>query len=68
MNREIRQRLKWIKLYEETKNAGLVCRRCGISRPTLRKWLSRYKEQGLEAYRKFLGVLTAPQIPKLMTK
>lgn len=48
MNREIRQRLKWIKLYEETKNAGLVCRRCGISRPTLRKWLSRYKEQGLE--------------------
>jgi len=42
MNREIRQRLKWIKLYEETKNAGLVCRSCGISRPTLRKWLSRY--------------------------
>lgn len=48
MNKEIRQRLKWIELYEETKNAGLVCRRCGISRPTLRKWLNRYKESGLD--------------------
>lgn len=48
MNKEIRQRLKWIELYEETKNAGLVCRRCGISRPTLRKWLKRYKENGLD--------------------
>ena len=48
MNKEIRQRLKWIELYEETKNAGLVCRRCGISRPTLRKWLNRYKENGLD--------------------
>src|SRR5271157_3841863 len=29
-------RLVWLKLYEETGDAGLVCRRCGISRPTLR--------------------------------
>ena len=43
MNKEIKQRLKWIELYEETNNADLVCRRCGISRPTLRKW---YKEKG----------------------
>ncbi|WP_158683987.1 helix-turn-helix domain-containing protein, partial [Pseudoalteromonas sp. T1lg10] len=41
MNREIQQRLTWIKLYEETNDAGLVCRRCGISRPTLRKWWKR---------------------------
>ena len=38
MDREIQQRLQWVRLYEETGNAGLVCHRCGISRPTLRKW------------------------------
>ena len=27
-------------------DAGLVCRKCGISRPTLRKWLRRYEEFG----------------------
>ena len=30
MNKEIQQRLQWVRLYEETGNAGLVCRRCGI--------------------------------------
>ena len=48
MNKEIKLRLKWIELYEETNNAGLVCRRCGISRPTLRKWYKQYKEKGLD--------------------
>lgn len=48
MDKEISKRLKWVQLYEKTQNAGLVCRRCGISRPTLRKWLKRYKELGLE--------------------
>ena len=48
MNREIQQRLVWVKLFEETNNAGLVCRRCGISRPTLRKWWKRYSEQGID--------------------
>jgi transposase-like protein len=33
-------------MYEETHDVGLVCRRCGISGPTLRKWLRRYEEQG----------------------
>lgn len=28
-------------------DAGLVCRRCGISRPTLRKWITRYKQDGI---------------------
>ncbi|WP_233997942.1 IS481 family transposase [Pseudoalteromonas sp. T1lg10] len=37
-----------MKLYEETNDAGLVCRRCGISRPTLRKWWKRYSEQGID--------------------
>lgn len=48
MNNEIRKRLKWVQLYEQTQKAGLVCRNCGISRPTLRKWLKRYEEHGLD--------------------
>ena len=49
---DARTRLGWIRLYGEVGNAGLVCRRCGISRPTLRKWWRRYQaagEPGLEA-------------------
>ena len=41
-------RKKWIEYYEQTGNAGLTCLRCGISRPTLRKWMKRYLEQGEE--------------------
>ena len=48
MNREIQQRLKWVQLYEEHGDAGFVCRRCGISRPTLRKWWRRYQQAGVE--------------------
>lgn len=48
MNQDARKRLLWIKLFEETENSGVVCRRCGISRPTLRKWLRRYQKSGLE--------------------
>lgn len=44
MNDEIQQRLVWIKLLESTGDAGLVCRKCGITRPTLRKWWRRYQE------------------------
>ncbi|MZI00452.1 DDE-type integrase/transposase/recombinase, partial [Dickeya dianthicola] len=47
MDREIQQRLLWVKLYETSGDAGLVCRRCGISRPTLRKWWHRYLVQGI---------------------
>jgi transposase InsO family protein len=49
MNIEQKKRFAWVKLYEEIGNAGIVCRRCGISRPTLRKWLKRYKTGGVEA-------------------
>lgn len=48
MNKEIKKRLVWVELYLETGNAGLVCRKCGISRPTLRKWIRRYNEDGIE--------------------
>jgi transposase InsO family protein len=42
----IRARRKWVELYAKTKNASLVCRRCGISAPTLRKWWRRYLVDG----------------------
>jgi transposase InsO family protein len=42
----IRTRLKWVQLYQNTNDAGLVCRRCGISRPTLRKWWRRFQSDG----------------------
>lgn len=46
MKHKIKARLEWVKLYQETNDAGLVCRRCGISRPTLRKWWLRFKKSG----------------------
>jgi transposase InsO family protein len=48
MDKNQKTRLGWIQLYQTSKDAGYVCRRCGISRPTLRKWLKRYNENGLE--------------------
>ena len=51
MNREIQQRLKWVSLYEESRDAGFVCRRCGISRPTLRNWWLHYQLNGIEGLR-----------------
>jgi len=32
--------------YRERPDAGAVCRRFGVSRPTLRKWLRRYEAEG----------------------
>ena len=40
-------RLGWVRLYEQLGNAGVVCRRCGIARPTLRKWWRRYQAEGV---------------------
>lgn len=48
MDDQIRMRHKWVQLYEELGNAGIVCLRCGISRPTLRKWWTRYQEMGVD--------------------
>lgn len=46
MTHKLKARLEWVKLYEITKNARFVCRRCGISRPTLRKWWRRFVKSG----------------------
>lgn len=39
-------RLIWVKSLERTGEGGLTCRRCGVSRPTLRKWWRRYLAEG----------------------
>jgi transposase len=44
--RAVRRRRTWIAAYQELGDAGAVCRRFGISRPTLRKWLRRYDAEG----------------------
>ncbi|MDQ2805228.1 MAG: helix-turn-helix domain-containing protein, partial [Pseudomonadota bacterium] len=42
--------MTWINAYQGCRDAGAVCRRFGVSRPTLRKWLRRYDvEAGLSA-------------------
>ncbi len=58
MQEEVRRRLTWIRLYEQTHDVGLVCRRCGISGLTLRKWLGRFQEQGVA------GLLSQSRRPK----
>ncbi|HET8996248.1 MAG TPA: IS481 family transposase [Acetobacteraceae bacterium] len=45
-DRAVRLRLKWVAAYQELRDAGAVCRRFGVSRPTLRKWLRRYEADG----------------------
>ena len=57
MNKLQKKRLGWIKLYEKVGNAGVVCLKCGISRPTLRKWIKRYGKDGA------LGLLGCSSIP-----
>lgn len=48
MDENARARLGWVKLFLKTRNAGYVCRRRGISRPTLRKWVRRYEREGVD--------------------
>ena len=45
-DRAERQRRNWIEVYRGLGDAGLVCRRFGVSRPTLRKWLRRFEQEG----------------------
>ena len=47
MGNDVRRRLRWVQLFDELKNCTQVCLRCGLSRPTLRKWVQRYHDQGL---------------------
>jgi len=48
---EQRKRLRWVQLYEQFLDAGRVCLKCGISRPTLRKWVRRYQSLGVDGLR-----------------
>jgi transposase InsO family protein len=48
MDAEIRKRLRWVELFLRLENCSVVCLKCGISRPTLRKWVRRYREQGVK--------------------
>jgi transposase len=45
-DRAERQRRDWITAYRALGDAGAVCRRFGVSRPTSRKWLRRYERAG----------------------
>jgi transposase InsO family protein len=45
-DRAERQRRNWIEAYRGLGDAGAVCRRFGVSRPTLRKWLRRLEQEG----------------------
>ena len=42
----LKARLRWVKHYEQSQNAALSCRRCGIPKATLLKWWRRYQVQG----------------------
>jgi transposase InsO family protein len=58
MDAEVRKRLRWVELFLQVKNCSVVCLKCGISRPTLRKWLQRYKEKGVD------GLIAESRRPK----
>ena len=51
MDSDKRKRLKWVQMYLASGDAGQACRRCGISRPTLRKWVKRFKKAGEDGLR-----------------
>lgn len=51
MDKQMKVRLGWVEMYLKTGDAGLTCRRCGISRPTLRLWTKRYETDGIEGLR-----------------
>ena|SRR5947209_9109913 len=51
MGTEIGKRLRWVQLVEQGKSCTQVCLHCGISRPTLRKWVERYRAAGADGLR-----------------
>ncbi|MDI6872894.1 MAG: helix-turn-helix domain-containing protein [Actinomycetota bacterium] len=46
LSKEARVRLSWLAHYKKHKNVSLTCRRFGISRNTLYKWVGRYHRLG----------------------
>lgn len=49
MDVESKKRLRWVELCRQIGNCSVAALKCGISRPTLRKWLRRYQQGGPEA-------------------
>ena len=45
-DKKIQARKKWLALYKETGSVSITCRRCGIARSTLYRWIKRYKLTG----------------------
>lgn len=62
MDAKVKMRLTWVQLYEKTANFSLTSRHCGISRPTLRKWVTRYQQLGLD------GLLDQSRRPKTLAR
>lgn len=48
MEREVKQRLKWVKLYEETRSFSYVSRYYGVTDKVVRKWWHRYRADGID--------------------
>ncbi len=58
LSKEARVRLSWIGHYKKCQNASVTCRRFGISKSTLYKWVKRYVEKGPR------GLESLPRTPK----
>ena len=67
MKSKIPQRLRWVEL--KANGTDLVCRRRGISRPTLRMWVRRYRESGKDCLADRSGrPTTSPPAAKVFDK
>jgi transposase-like protein len=42
-----RKGLRWVKQYGQVGSYSVAALKCGISPPTLRKWVRRYEEDGV---------------------
>lgn len=60
--RKIKAREKWIKTYIELGSIAKAALRCGISRPTLYRWIKRYEQNGIA------GLSDKSQRPLNLTK
>ena len=75
VEQRIQARLTGGRLYASTQDAGLICRRCGLPHPTLRKWWRRFQahdEEGLREHsrcpRKTPAPKVTPQYEELILK
>ncbi|WP_183309108.1 helix-turn-helix domain-containing protein, partial [Dysgonomonas hofstadii] len=46
MERKIRARQNWLRIYEQTGSVTKTALRYGIARTTLYRWIKRYQEEG----------------------